>query len=130
MAATALNATVELECGCNCMTNGVLPKPGLLACGDAGIEFVPTDSSRHVRLSWNDIELIRVDIFRGEVRTLDVHASDGQVTTLIPEDGVGVIRLCRDHLGRERLESVNESAPASSPEPRTPLAAFKSLFGR
>ncbi len=134
MAVAALNNAVELECACNCMANAVLPKPGVLACGDAGMEFVPTDSSRHVRLAWDDIELVRVDIFRGEVRTLDVHTQDGQVTTLVPNDGVEVIRLCRDHLGREKLESVNEAAPApagaGAGAAHSPLSALKSLFGR
>ncbi len=102
-----MNEQVELECSCNYMANGLLPKPGLLACGEAGIEFVPRDSSRHVRLKWDDVELVRVDIFRGEVRTVDVHDADGQVTTLVPEDGVALIRLCRDHLGREKLEAMN-----------------------
>lgn len=134
MAMAALNNMVELECDCNCMANAVLPKPGLLVCGDAGMEFVPTDSSRHVRLAWDDIELVRIDIFRGEVRTLDVHTTDGQVTTLVPNDGVEVIRLCRDHLGRKKLESVNEAASApggtEAGAAHGPLSALKSFFGR
>ena len=112
----AFNKVVEEKTGCNCLTSGIMPKPGALLCGDAGIEFEACDGVRQSRVAWDEIVSVEVDIFRGDVRELAVHADSGQVLTLIPEDGATLVKTMGAHLDREVFISLNEVA-AAGPNP-------------
>ncbi len=101
----SFNTVEEARFGCNCMTNGIIPKPGSVGCGEMGLEFVGSDGGRAVRLAWDEVTLVSVEIFRGQVRALNIHTDDGQVTTLIPEDGENLIRAMGAHLPRAFFES-------------------------
>ena len=125
---TPLNNTVEFECNCNCMNGGVLPKPGSVACGETGVEFTPNEKGRHVRIAWETILLVKVDIFRGEVRTLDLHLDDSQVVTLVPDDGEGLVRHMGAHLNRDVFESANEGAQKSGPNEGSLLEKIRRFF--
>jgi len=102
----SFNTAEEARFGCNCITSGIMPKPGSVGCGDTGLEFVGNDGGRAIRLAWDEVTVVSVEIFRGQVRTLDIHTNDGQVTTLIPEDGENLIRAMGAHLPRELFEST------------------------
>lgn len=112
----AFNEVIEAEIGCNCITSGIMPKPGVLQCGDAGIEFRGSDGSRKFRAAWEEVTLVDVDIFRGDIRELAVHTDDGQVVTLIPEDGEALVRAMGAHLGREAFVSANSPADVDAKE--------------
>lgn len=101
----SFNKAEEARFGCNCITSGIMPKPGTIDCGETGLEFVGSDGGHAVRLPWDEITLVSVEIFRGQVRTLNIHTNDGQVTTLIPEDGENLIRAMGTHLPRALFES-------------------------
>lgn len=102
-----LNEQIDFECGCNCLNGGILPRPGSVQCGDEGLEFVPGEGTRRVRMPWGEITSVVVDIFRSEIRGLDVHTNDGQVTTVIPADGPGLIRAMGAHLPRDLFIPAN-----------------------
>ena len=112
----AFNKIIEEKVGCNCLTSGIMPKPGTLLCGDMGIEFEACDGVRQLRVAWNEIVCVEVDIFRGDVRELAVHADSGRILTLIPEDGSTLVKAMGAHLDREVFTSPNEAA-AAEPSP-------------
>lgn len=106
------NQVIEARIGCNCLTNGVMPKPGAVLCGNAGIEFETTEGVRQLRVSWDEIVSVEADVFRGDVRELEVHTDTGQVVTLIPEDGAALVKAMGAHLDRDVFSSPNEAAAA------------------
>lgn len=108
----AFNQVIEARIGCNCLTNGVMPKPGAVLCGNAGIEFETTEGVRQLRVSWDEIVSVEADVFRGDVRELEVHTDTGQVVTLIPEDGAALVKAMGAHLDRDVFSSPNEAAAA------------------
>ncbi|WP_154053613.1 DUF956 family protein [Olsenella uli] len=112
----AFNEVIEERVSCNCLTNGVMPKPGALLCGDAGIEFETRDGVRQLRVAWDEITSVEADIFRGDIRELAVHTDSGQILTLIPEDGAALVKAMGAHLDREVFTSPNEEA-ATGPSP-------------
>lgn len=128
----AFNEVIEAEIGCNCITSGIMPKPGTLQCGNAGMEFRGTDGSRRFRAAWEEVTLVDVDIFRGDIRELAVHIDDGQVVTLIPEDGEALVRAMGAHLGRDAFVSVNSPAGEAEPQPSEPgpLQKLRDRFRR
>ena len=108
----AFNEVIEEKVGCNCLTNGIMPKPGAVLCGNAGIEFETCDGVRQLRVSWDEIVSVEADVFRGDVRELEVHTDAGQVVTLIPEDGAALVKAMGAHLDRDVFTSPNEAATA------------------
>ncbi len=102
-----LNERVDFECGCNCLTGGILPRPGSVQCGDRGLEFILGEGARRMRMPWDDVTSVVVDIFRSEVRGLDVHTNDGQVTTVIPAEGPGLVRAMGTHLPHDLFIPAN-----------------------
>lgn len=112
----AFNEVVEEKVGCNCLTSGIMSKPGALLCGDSGIEFETCDGVRQLRVAWDEITSVEADIFRGDIRELALHTDSGQVLTLIPEDGAALVKAMGVHLDRDIFTSPNEEA-ASGPSP-------------
>lgn len=108
----AFNQVIEARISCNCLTSGIMPKPGAILCGDAGIEFETTDGVRQLRVTWDEITSVEADIFRGDVRELEVHTDAGQVHTLIPEYGAALVKAMGAHLDRDVFTSPNEAAAA------------------
>lgn len=108
----AFNQVIEARINCNCLTSGIMPKPGTILCGDAGIEFETIDGVRQLRVAWDEITSVEADIFRGDVRELEVHTDAGQVHTLIPEDGAALVKAMGAHLDRDVFTSPNEAAAA------------------
>lgn len=108
----AFNEVIEEKVGCNCLTNGIMPKPGAVLCGNAGIEFETSEGVRQLRVAWDEIVSVEADIFRGDVRELEVHTDTGQVVTLIPEDGAALVKAMGAHLDRDVFTSPNEAAAA------------------
>ena len=108
----AFNEVIAERVDCNCLTSGIMPKPGALLCGDVGIEFESRDGVRQPCVAWDEIVSVEADIFRGDVRELAVHADSGQVLTLIPADGAALVKAMGAHLDREVFSSPNEAATA------------------
>ena len=118
----AFNQVIEAKIGCNCLTSAIMPKPGAVLCGDAGIEFETSEGVRQLRVAWDEIASVVADIFRGDVRELEVHTDTGQVVTLIPEDGAALVKAMGAHLDRDVFTSPNEAA-AAEPSPLDKLRA-------
>ena len=121
------NSEVELETSANCLVNGFVPKPGMLYLGEMGLEF-RGESTFAQRVSWDDVELVSCDIFRGHVRTMDVHTSLGDVVTLTVDDDIEALRTMAAHVGRDKVENVNEVAPVEQPAGGL-LSRLRGLFG-
>lgn len=121
------NSEVELETSANCLVNGFVPKPGTLNLGERGLEF-HGESTFAQRVAWDDVELVSCDIFRGRVRTMDVHTSLGDVLTLTVDDDVEALRTMAAHVGRDKVENVNEVAPVEQPSSGL-LSRLRGLFG-
>lgn len=121
------NSEVELETSANCLVNGFVPKPGMLCLGERGLEF-RGESTFAQRVAWDDVELVSCDIFRGHVRTMDVHTSLGDVVTLTVDDDIEVLRTMAAHVGRDKVENVNEVAPVEQPAGGL-LSRLRGLFG-
>lgn len=121
------NSEVELETSANCLVNGFVPKPGMLYLGERGLEF-RGESTFAQRVSWDDVELVSCDIFRGHVRTMDVHTSLGDVLTLTVDDDIEALRTMAAHVGRDKVENVNEVAPVEQPAGGL-LSRLRGLFG-
>lgn len=121
------NSEVELETSANCLVNGFVPKPGTLNLGERGLEF-RGESTFAQRVAWDDVELVSCDIFRGRVRTMDVHTSLGDVLTLTVDDDVEALRTMAAHVGRDKVENVNEVAPVEQPSSGL-LSRLRGLFG-
>ena len=79
-------------------------------------------------MAWDDVELVSCDIFRGHVRTMDVHTSLGDVVTLTVDDDIEVLRTMAAHVGRDKVENVNEVAPVEQPAGGL-LSRLRGLFG-
>lgn len=109
----AFNQIIEAKISCNCLTSAIMPKPGAVLCGDAGIEFETSEGVRQLRVAWDEITSVEADIFRGDVRELEVHTDTGQVVTLIPEDGAELVKAMGAHLDRDIFTSPNEAAAAA-----------------
>ena len=109
------NSQPELQTSANCLVNGFGPKPGTLVLGERGIEFRGDSSDYLQRVAWEDVELVSCDIFRGHVRTMDVHTALGDVVTLTVEDDIEALRAIAAHVGRDKVENVNEVAPEERP---------------
>ena len=95
------NSEVELETSANCLVNGFVPKPGMLYLGERGLEF------------------------RGEST---VHTSLGDVVTLTVDDDIEALRTMAAHVGRDKVENVNEVAPVEQPAGGL-LSRLRGLFG-
>lgn len=121
------NSEVELETSANCLVNGFVPKPGRLYLGERGLEF-RGESTFAQRVAWDDVELVSCDIFRGHVRTMDVHTSLGDVITLTVDDDIEALRTMAAHVGRDKVENVNEVAPVEQPAGGL-LSRLRGLFG-
>lgn len=121
------NSEVELETSANCLVNGFVPKPGMLYLGEGGLEF-RGESTFAQRVAWDDVELVSCDIFRGHVRTMDVHTSLGDVVTLTVDDDIEALRTMAAHVGRDKVENVNEVAPVEQPAGGL-LSRLRGLFG-
>ncbi len=121
------NSEVELETSANCLVNGFVPKPGTLYLGERGIEF-RGDSTFAQRVAWDDVELVSCDIFRSHVRTMDVHTSLGDILTLTVDDDIEALRAMAAHVGRDKVENVNEVAPAEHPSGGL-MSRLRSIFG-
>ena len=121
------NSEVELETSANCLVNGFVPKPGMLSLGERGLEF-RGESTFAQRVAWDDVELVSCDIFRGHVRTMDVHTSLGDVLTLTVDDDIEALRTMAAHVGRDKVENVNEVAPVEQPAGGL-LSRLRGLFG-
>lgn len=121
------NSEVELETSANCLVNGFVPKLGMLYLGERGLEF-RGESTFAQRVSWDDVELVSCDIFRGHVRTMDVHTSLGDVVTLTVDDDIEALRTMAAHVGRDKVENVNEVAPVEQPAGGL-LSRLRGLFG-
>ncbi|WP_058270127.1 DUF956 family protein [Olsenella massiliensis] len=104
------NDIIEAQIDCNVLTGGFIPKPGMILCGDAGIEFEGINGARQLCIAWNEIALVRVEVFRGDVRELAVHTDVGQVITLVPNDGAALVRAMGSHLGRDTFVAMDEVA--------------------
>lgn len=123
----SFNSEVELETSANCLVNGFVPKPGTLYLGERGLEF-RGDSNFRQHVSWDEVVLVSCDIFRGHVRTMDVHTSLGDIITLTVDDDVEALRTMAAHVGREKVENVNEVAPVDQPAGGL-LSRLRSMFG-
>lgn len=122
-----LNSEVELQTSANCLVNGFVPKPGTLYLGERGLEFLG-ESSFAQRVTWDDVELVSCDIFRGHVRTMDVHTALGDVITLTVDDDIEALRAIAAHVGRDKVENVNEVAPVEQPSGGL-LSRLRGIFG-
>ena len=121
------NSEVELETSSHCRVNGFVRKPRSLYLGERGLEF-RGESTFAQRVAWDDVELVSCDIFRGHVRTMDVHTSLGDVVTLTVDDDIEVLRTMAAHVGRDKVENVNEVAPVEQPAGGL-LSRLRGLFG-
>lgn len=123
-----LNSEIELETAANCLVNGFVPKPGTLYLGECGLEFRGDAGDFAKRAPWDEIELVSCDIFRGHVQTMDVHTSLGDVITLTIDDDIAALRAIAAHVGRDKVENVNEVAPEEHPEGGL-LGRIRAIFG-
>ena len=122
------NSVTELETAANCLVNGFVPKPGTLFLGERGIEFRGSAADYTQRVAWEDVELVSCNIFRGHIQTMDVHTALGDVVTLTMEDDIEALRTIASHVGRDKIENVNEVAP-EAPATGGLLGRIRSLFG-
>ena len=121
------NSQTELETQANCLVNGFVPKPGTLYLGERGIEFRGSAADYIQRVAWEDVELVSCDIFRGHIQTMDVHTALGDVVTLTIDDDIEALRAIAAHVGRDKIENVNEVAP-EEPTAGGLLGRIRSLF--
>ena len=62
------------------------------------------------------------------VRTMDGHTSLGDVVTLTVDDDIEALRTMAAHVGRDKVENVNEVAPVEQPAGGL-LSRLRGLFG-
>ncbi len=105
-----MSESYELETAAELLLAHVLPKPGTLVLGAHGLEFIADEGTTHERLTWDEMTQIRCDIFRGHVRSIEIHAATGRVTLYTADDGAGVLRSIAAHIGRDKIVSINDEA--------------------
>jgi hypothetical protein len=105
-----MNESPELETTAELLLGHVLPKPGRLVLGADGLEFVADEGTVRERLAWDELAQVRCDIFRGRVRSIEIHDSTGRVTLYAADDGVNVLRAIAAHAGRDKIVSINDEA--------------------
>lgn len=119
---TPLNSIVETRCDAESILHGFLPKPGELTVGERGLEFVSSAGDIHEQITWDQLSTVVCDIFRGSVRSFELHRVDGQVTTLMATEDIAVLRSMAAHLGRENIINANEPRHEGASDARSPLA--------
>lgn len=123
-----LNDTVEVMGSGNCFVSGIIPRPGTFELGDAGLEFIPEDGKGRVQVFWDTIVSVDVDLFRGSVRTMEVHTSMGLVHAIVIDEDVAALRCIRDHIGREKIVDVNARAREQGPSGSDVLMTAKAFL--
>jgi hypothetical protein len=123
-----LNDVVEVTGSGNCFASGIIPRPGTFELGDAGLEFIPEDERGRVQVPWDAIVSVDVDLFRGCVRSMEIHASTGLVHVIVIDEDVAALRCMRDHIGREKIVDVNARAREQGPLGSGALATAKALL--
>lgn len=118
---TPLNSIVETSCDAESILHGFLPKPCKLTVGEKGLELVSSAGDIHEQITWDQLSTVVCDIFRGSVRSFELHRADGRVTTLMAAEDIAVLRSMATHLGRENIINANESRHEGAPVARHPL---------
>lgn len=88
----SLNDAVEVAGSGNLLASGIIPRPGTFELGDAGLEFIPEDERGRVQVPWDAIVSVDVDLFRGSVRTMEIHTSTGRAHVIVIDEDVRTTR--------------------------------------
>lgn len=123
-----LNDVVEVAGSANCLASGIIPRPGTFELGDAGLEFIPEDERGRVQVPWDAIVSVDADLFRGSVRTMEIHTNTGFAHVIAIDEDVAALRCMRDHIGREKIVDVNARAREQGPSGSGALTTVKALF--
>ena len=104
-----VNNSVELSTKANCTLSTLNPKPGSIALGDGGIDFIAASGYGYISIPWNSIQKVRVDVYGKFVRSIEVVTDDNQVLPFILSKGYDVLHVIYNHIGREKIISSNRS---------------------
>lgn len=103
------NSTVDLVIKANSFTSAVFPKPGKLAFGNSGIEFVADEGNGFMEIPWPNIERVMADIIGSYVRSIRIFTDETAPLDFVISDGANALRCIRDHIGRESIEAAPSS---------------------
>lgn len=104
-----VNDSVEFSAKANCTLNALNPKPGSIALGDGGIDFIAASGYGFVAIPWKNIQKVRVDVYGKYVRSIEIITDDDQVIPFILSKGYDVLHVIYNHIGREKIVSSNRS---------------------
>ncbi|WP_169726174.1 DUF956 family protein [Atopobium fossor] len=104
-----VNNSVEFSAKANCKLNALNPKPGSIALGDGGIDFIAASGYGFISIPWNNIQKVRVDVYGKFVRSIEVVTDDDQVLPFILSKGYDALHVIYNHIGREKIVSSNRS---------------------
>lgn len=125
-----LNTFVEVSCRAEAVLHGFLPKPGDVHVGEAGIEFVSSDGDLRERIPWEQVSTVVCDVFRGGVRSFELHLVDGRCRTLMAAEDIAFLRAIAGHVGRDGIINANEPRTDEASDGQGPFGRIRSaLFG-
>ncbi|MDU4969889.1 MAG: DUF956 family protein [Atopobium minutum] len=104
-----VNDVVEFSAKANCTLSVFNPKPGSIALGNGGIDFIAASGYGFIAIPWKNIQQVRVDVYGKFVRSIEVVTDDEQVLPFILSKGYDVLHVIYNHLGREKIVSSKRS---------------------
>lgn len=101
----SLNKTVDYAAKVNSFLNPLLPKAGVMAIGNKGIEFRAGNGVGFIQVPWENVEQIRAQVyFKGKyIRGFEILTDGKQVLEFVTSDSKELLRAMRLHLKKEQM---------------------------
>lgn len=97
------NRRVDLVIKANSFASPIFPKPGKLAFGDTGIEFIADDGQGFMEIPWVNVTQVMADVIGSYVRSIQISTDETAPLDFVVSDGANALRCIRDHIGREKI---------------------------
>lgn len=101
----ALNRTVDLAIKANAFYQPLVPKQGIMALGDQGLEFRAVNGVGYIQIPWKNIVQVRAHVyFKGRyIRGFDVETDEQQVFNFVTSDTRNALRVMKAYLDSQKL---------------------------
>ncbi|KRO16279.1 DUF956 family protein [Lacticaseibacillus saniviri] len=100
----SLNREVEYAIKVNSMLNPNDPKPGVMALGDAGIEYRANNGVGFIQIPWENIKLVRAQVmWKNHIRGFYIDLDDSRTINFVASDAIPALKVMREHLGSAKL---------------------------
>ncbi|MGO2082531.1 DUF956 family protein [Vagococcus sp.] len=101
----SLNKTVDYAAKANAFLNPLLPKAGVMAIGNNGIEFRAGDGVGFIQVPWENVVQIRAQVyFKGKyIRGFEILTDKKQVLEFVTNDSKELLKAMRHYLKKEQM---------------------------